>query len=353
MPPVGEEHGGHFHGVPSYAVQLDGRLVQPYATARLRATIFEDFGLIRIEHLTKHYGNRLAVDNLGFSIDKGEIVGFLGPNGAGKTTTMRMITGYLMPTSGEVWIGDHNMATDSLEARRLIGYLPELAPLYTEMSTRAYLEFIGRIRGLERTEARRRTDEVMELCALVEYRDVLLRKLSKGFKQRVGLAQAIIHDPPVLVLDEPTVGIDPIQVAQTRRLIQTLGEQRTILLSTHILPEVSMICERIIIIHGGKMVAEDRIENLSTILKGARRLRLSVRGPSDNVTARLRNLPGVRSVEYVDSYHVVEYGTDQEPHAAITELTNREGWTLLSMESAEMSLEDIFLQLTSNEESRS
>lgn len=306
--------------------------------------------MIRIENLTKYYGSRLAVDDIGFSVEKGEIVGFLGPNGAGKTTTMRMITGYLTPTSGDVWIGDHNMATASLEARRLIGYLPELAPLYTDMTTRSYLEFSARIRGMDRAAARSRVDEVVGLCALEEYVDVLLRKLSKGFKQRVGLAQAIVHDPPVLVLDEPTVGIDPIQVAQTRRLIEELGKDRTILLSTHILPEVSMICERVIIINDGRIVAQDRIENLSGLLKGGKRLRLQMRGPAEEVSEGLRRIEGIRAVEYASPHHIVEYGIDQEPQSAITDLTRLKGWTLLSMESAEMSLEDIFLQLTVQEE---
>jgi len=308
--------------------------------------------VIKIEDLTKYYGKRLAVDNIGFSVEKGEIVGFLGPNGAGKTTTMRIITGYLMPSQGQVWIGDYNMASQSLQGRRMIGYLPELVPLYTDMTTRAYLEFTARLMGLDKEQTRRRLEEVVTQCALEEYVDVLLGKLSKGFRQRVGLAQAIIHDPQVLILDEPTIGIDPIQVAQTRQLIKTLGQDRTILLSTHILPEVSMICERVIIIHEGKIVAQDRIENLSTLLKGGKRLRLKVKGPVEKVADSLGRISAVREVRYEQPNHIVEFASDQEPQAEITQILVNSGWTLLAMESAEMSLEDIFLQLTGEEEAK-
>lgn len=302
--------------------------------------------MIKVQGLTKYYGKRLAVDNIDFGVAKGEIVGFLGPNGAGKTTTMRIITGFLMPTRGDVWIGDYHMARQSLEGRRLIGYLPELTPLYTDMTTRAYLNLAARLRGLDKKTAARRVDEVVEQCALSEYFDVILAKLSKGFKQRVGLAQAIIHDPKVLILDEPTIGIDPIQIAQTRQMIKELGKDRTILLSTHILPEVSMICERVIIIHQGKIVAEDRIENLSQILKGGRRLRLKVQGPADGVSGSLGGIPAIRSVNYQEPHHIVDFATEEVPQAEITALMVQKGWTLLSMESEEMSLEDIFLQLT-------
>ncbi len=306
--------------------------------------------MIRIKDLTKYYGKRLAVDDISFNVEKGEIVGFLGPNAAGKTTTMRMITGYLMPTAGDVWIADYNMATQSLEGRRLIGYMPEVVPLYTDMTTRAYLSYVARLRGLDKKKTLDRIDEVVEVCALEEYIDVILGKLSKGFRQRVGLAQAIIHDPEVLILDEPTIGIDPIQVAQTRHLIEELGRDRTILLSTHILPEVSMICERVIIIHEGRIVAEDRIENLSMILKGGSRIRLKVQGPADEVTRRLERIESLKDVAYKEPFHILEFPADEEPQAEITEAVVQSGWTLLSMESIEMSLEEIFLQLTTEEE---
>ncbi len=254
--------------------------------------------MIRIANLVKNYGKRRAVDDITFTVEKGEIVGFLGPNGAGKTTTMRIVTGYLMPTSGDVRIAEHDMTTRSLEGRRLIGYMPEIVPLYTDMTTRAYLEYVGRLRGLDARKAKARIESVVETCRLEEYIDVILGKLSKGFRQRVGLAQAIIHEPQVLILDEPTVGIDPIQVAQTRDLIRELGKEHTILLSTHILPEVSMICERVIIIHQGRIVAQDRIENLTALLKGGSRIRLRVQGPDEEVTRRLREIDGVQAVRF-------------------------------------------------------
>jgi ABC-2 type transport system ATP-binding protein len=263
---------------------------------------------------------------------------------------MRIITGYLKPTRGDVWVADNNMITDSLDGRRLIGYLPEIVPLYTDMTTRAYLEFVARLRGLDKKRTRIRIDEVVEICHLEDYIDVILGKLSKGFRQRVGLAQAIIHDPEVLILDEPTIGIDPIQVAQTRQLIKELGKEHTILLSTHILPEVSMICERVIIIHEGRIVAQDRIENLSSILKGGNRIRLKVQGPAEKVTDRLRQIGAIQEVTYEEPYHIVEFPSDQEPQARITEAIVQSGWTLLTMESVEMSLEEIFLQLTTEEE---
>jgi ABC-2 type transport system ATP-binding protein len=309
--------------------------------------------MIRIQNVTKYYGDRLAVDDISFNIKKGETVGFLGPNAAGKTTTMRMITGYLMPTRGDVWIADYNMATHSLDGRRLIGYLPEIVPLYTDMTTRAYLEYAARLRGLNKARTRNRLDEVVTQCGLEEYIGVTLGKLSKGFKQRVGLAQAIIHDPEVLILDEPTIGIDPIQVAQTRQLIRQLGKDRTILLSTHILPEVSMICERVIIIHEGKVVARDRIENLSAILRGDNRIQLKVQGHAGKVTERLGQIGSIQSVTYESPFHIVKFAADREPRNEIMEAIVQNDWTLLAMESVEMSLEDIFLQLTTREETDS
>jgi len=309
--------------------------------------------MIRIQNVTKYYGARLAVDDISFNIKKGETVGFLGPNGAGKTTTMRMLTGFLMPTRGDVWIADYNMATQSQDGRRLIGYLPEVAPLYTDMTTRAYLTYAARLKGLNKPRARSRVDEVVEQCGLEKYFSVALGKLSKGFKQRVGLAQAIIHDPQVLILDEPTIGIDPIQVSQTRQLIRRLGRDRTILLSTHILPEVSMICERVIIIDEGKVVARDRIENLSAILRGSSRIHLKIQGPAGKITERLGQIDSIQSVTYNSPFHIVSFAADREPHSDIMKAMVQGGWTLLSMESAEMSLEDIFLRLTTREETAS
>ncbi|MBI4304006.1 MAG: ATP-binding cassette domain-containing protein [Chloroflexi bacterium] len=306
--------------------------------------------MIRVENLTKYYGKRLAVDNISFNIEKGEIVGFLGPNAAGKTTTMRIITGFLGPTQGNVWVAGHNVLSQSQEARRHIGYLPEAVPLYTDMTVRSYLEFLARLRGLNGGRVKTRVDEVVGICHLEEYFDVIIGKLSKGFRQRVGVAQAIIHEPEVLILDEPTIGIDPIQVAMTRQLIKDLGKEHTVLLSTHILPEVSMVCKRVIIIHEGKIVAEDRIENLSAMIGGSRRIRLEVEGPADKVAERLRRVNGVLRVSYESPWHIIECPVDQDIRGRITEAVVQGGWTLLSLQSVDMSLEDIFLKLTTDEE---
>ena len=306
--------------------------------------------MIQVENLTKYYGTRLAVDDISFRVEKGEIIGFLGPNGAGKTTTMRILTGFLAPTRGNASIAGYDVLSNSLEARRCIGYLPEAVPLYTDMTVRSYLDFLARIRGLDTNRIKTRIEEVVDICHLEEYIDVIIGKLSKGFRQRVGVAQAIIHEPEVLILDEPTIGIDPIQVAMTRQLIKELGKERTVLLSTHILPEVSIICERVIIIHEGKIVAEDTIENLSHMIGGARRIRLEVEGPSEKIVERLNQIEGVHQVSREDSHYIVESAAEQDPRGKIMEAIVQDGWTLLSMESVEMSLEDIFLKLTTEED---
>jgi ABC-2 type transport system ATP-binding protein len=306
--------------------------------------------MIRVEKLTKYYTKRLAVDNISFNVEKGEIVGFLGPNGAGKTTTMRILTGFMAPTRGDVWIADYNMQSNSLEARQHIGYLPETVPLYTDMTVRSFLEFMARLRGMDKHRLSSRINEVVDICHLEEYIDVIIGKLSKGFKQRVGIAQAIIHEPDVLILDEPTVGIDPLQVVMTRQLIKELGKEHTILISTHILPEASMVCERVIIMDEGRVVAEDRIENLSAIVSGAKRIQVEVKGPPNEVSARLRRVPNILKVSYQDPYHIIECPLGQDLRGKITEAIVQGNWSLLSLESLEMSLEDIFLKLTTEEE---
>ena len=305
--------------------------------------------MIRVQNLTKYYGERLAVDDISFNVEKGEILGLLGPNGAGKTTAMRIITGFLMPTQGDVWVADCNMADNSLEGRRHIGYLPEAIPLYTDVTVRSYLDFAGRIRGMDSNRVKTRIDDVVELCRLEEYIDVLIGKLSRGFRQRVGVAQAIIHEPEVMILDEPTLGIDPIQVSQTRQLIKDLGQNHTILLSSHILPEVSMTCDRVVIIHEGRIVAEDKIENLSTIIKESRNIRMEIRGPAGEVTTKLSKIEGVRQVRYEEPHHFVDCSPEQDLRPKLMEAIVQGGWVLLGMETVEMSLEDIFLELTTEE----
>ena len=307
--------------------------------------------MIRVKNLTKYYNKRLALDNISFNVEKGEIVGFLGPNAAGKTTTMRILTGFLAPTRGEAWIAGNSVLSNSLEARQHIGYFAESVPLYTDMTVRSYLEFWAKLRGLDKERIKKRVNDVVETCHLEEYRDVYIGKLSKGFRQRVGVGQAIIHEPDVLIMDEPTVGIDPIQVAMTRQLIKELGETSTILLSTHILPEVSMTCDRVIIIHEGKIIAEDKIENLSSMVGTSKRIRLEVQGPADDVTKSLRQIRGISSVKMIDErHHIAEYPANQDLRSKITDAVVKGGWTILSMESLEMSLEDVFLKLTTEED---
>ena len=225
--------------------------------------------MIQATGLTHFYGPQPAIEDVNFGVKRGEILGFLGPNGAGKTTTMRILTGFMPPTRGKVTLDGYDVVEKSLDVRRRVGYLPETVPLYTDMTVTGYLRYMGSLRGMPARNIKRRIDEVIEVCRLEDYRSSLINKLSKGFRQRVGIAQAIIHEPEVLVLDEPTIGIDPIQVVETRSLIKDLGKEQTVVLSSHILPEVSMICERVLIIHEGRIVAEDTPSNLADRLQGA------------------------------------------------------------------------------------
>ncbi len=309
--------------------------------------------MIEVEDLTKFYGEYPAIENVSFTVDRGEILGFLGPNAAGKTTTMRILTGFMPPTSGAARIAGYDVVDQSLEVRRHIGYLPETVPLYTEMSVTDYLDFMGRIRGMDKEWRRRRIAEVIDTCRLGDYRTSLIGKLSKGFRQRVGIAQAILHEPEVLIMDEPTIGIDPIQVVETRNLIKGFGGEHTVILSTHILPEVSMVCQRVIIIHEGQVVAVDRPDNLSERLRGTERLEVDIRGPSAEVMNALRDLPGVLDIVRVDradvgSYNIETTGSD-DLREAISALVLQRGWGLLRLQPIQMSLEEIFLRLTEPE----
>ncbi len=305
--------------------------------------------MIEVKNLTKYYGKRLALDNVSFSIGKGEIVGFLGPNGAGKTTTMRIMTGFLTPTSGDVTLAGFDVLANSLEARRHIGYFPEAAPLYTDMTVHSYLRYRTRLRGMSKERARARIEDVIGLCHLEEYADTIIGKLSKGFRQRVGIAQAIVHEPDVLILDEPTAGIDPIEVNATRQIIRDLGKEHTVLLSTHILPEVSMTCQRAIIIHQGKIQAQGGIDDLSTLAGGSKRVRLEVEGPADKIISRLRDIKGVTRVSQEGPRFVVEYPAKLDLRRMITDAIAKSDFALLSMESTTASLEDVFLKLTKEE----
>ena len=313
--------------------------------------------MIEVEGLTKYFGNFPAITDVTFQVEKGEVLGFLGPNGAGKSTTMKIVTGFMPPTSGTVKVAGHDIISDSLEARRQIGYLPETVPLYTDMSVKDYLAFMGSLRGMSKAYIRRRVDDVIDICRVDDYRNTLIGRLSKGYRQRVGLAQAILHEPNILVLGEPTIGIDPIQVVETRELIKGLGGEHTLILSTHILPEVSMICGRVIIIHEGRIVASDKPENLASALQAGERIEIDVRGPSRSVTQALEAVEGVLSVTRTPvtdgqaySVYTVETQQGAEARAKLAVAVVEGGWNLLRLEAIGMTLEDIFLKLTTSEE---
>ncbi len=312
--------------------------------------------MIEVNGVTKLYGSFPAISNLTFRVEPGEILGFLGPNGAGKSTMMKIITGFMPPTSGDVSVAGYDIVSESLQARRHIGYLPETVPLYEDMDVREYLRYMGRLRGMPKARIEQRIDDVFGICHLEQYTDTIIGRLSKGFRQRVGIAQAILHEPDVLVLDEPTIGIDPIQVVETRQLIRSLGGEQTVIVSTHILPEVSMICERVIIIHEGEIVAVDLPENLGKRLVGTERVDLDVKGPQQEVLAVLSEVEGVEEVERVSTERgtVPRYRAQSElgveVRARLASTVVASGWELLRLEGVNMSLEEIFLRLTTEED---
>jgi ABC-2 type transport system ATP-binding protein len=311
--------------------------------------------VIKVENLTKYYGPHAAIQDLSFEVAKGEILGFLGPNGAGKTTTMRILTGYLPPSSGTAFVAGCDVFRQSLEARRHVGYLPESVPLYTEMEVASYLGFMAQIRGVPRSSLRDRVDYVIEATNLGDVRHRLIGKLSKGFRQRVGLAQALVGDPDVLILDEPTIGLDPKQIIEVRNLIRALAGNHTVILSTHILPEVSATCQRVIIINHGVIAAVDTPDNLTRRLRGAESLLIEVRGPRDEVIDQLRGLPRVLDVSVTgedDGRHAFtvacELGADLRERVAATVVQH--GWGLLELRPVALTLEDIFLQIVTEEQ---
>jgi len=304
--------------------------------------------MIRVSGLTKDYGARRAIDNLTFDAQRGEILGFLGPNGAGKTTTMRILTGYMPPTSGKAEVGGFDVVEQSLDVRKLVGYLPETVPLYPEMTVYDYLKFMADLRKLSNAEER--IDEVIETVHMEERADGYIEKLSKGMRQRVGLAQALLHKPEVLILDEPTIGLDPAQIIEVRNLIREIGKERTVLLSTHILSEAQQVCNRVLIINKGKIVTEDTPEHLQTRLSGATRVIIRIRGDATDVHPIVEKIPGVLNVSKI-SADSLEFetapGMDARPDVARALI--RDGYDLLELHAANISLEDIFLQLTREE----
>jgi ABC-2 type transport system ATP-binding protein len=312
--------------------------------------------MINVKELTKRYARTTAVDHISFEVAKGQIVGFLGPNGAGKTTTMRILTCFMPPSSGTATVAGFDVLEQPMEVKKRIGYLPETPPLYPEMETAEYLKFVGQLKGLSGTELQKRIDYVCERCAIADVRNKLLGKLSKGYRQRVGLAQAIIHNPDVLILDEPTAGLDPKQINETRDLIRSLAGSHTIILSTHILPEVEQTCEQVVIINKGKLVATDSVRNLQARARGAESILLEVAGRNGNletstVQQKLERVSGVTRVlckHQVDSraFFEVESQKGRLVRGDLARAVVESGWDLNELRPAAMSLEEVFLQLT-------
>jgi gliding motility-associated transport system ATP-binding protein len=316
--------------------------------------------MIKVEGLTKRYARNVAVDNISFQVEKGEIVGFLGPNGAGKTTTMRVLTCFLPPTSGSAWVAGFDVQQQPMEVKKRIGYLPETPPLYPEMEVIEYLQFVGRLKGLSKAELPGRVEEVTKICAIDDVKYKLISKLSKGYRQRVGLAQAIIHNPDVLILDEPTAGLDPHQIIETRDLIKDLARNgnHTIILSTHILPEVEATCQKVIIIAKGKLVATDTVDNLTSRLRGSETVAVEVMardGSADPqpVQQRLEKVSGVSRVlqkETTDGRlrFIVESLQGRHIRPDLAKAVVEAGWSLNELHAVGLSLEEIFLQLTTS-----
>ena len=312
--------------------------------------------MITVSDLTKRYARQTAVDHISFEVHKGQIVGFLGPNGAGKTTTMRMLTCFLPPTSGTATVAGFDVVEQSMEVKKRIGYLPEMPPLYPEMRTGEYLNFVGKLKGLSGGELRRRVEYVLERCAIGDVKDKLLGKLSKGYRQRVGLAQAIVHNPDVLILDEPTSGLDPKQINETRELIRTLAGDHTIILSTHILPEVEQTCEQVIIINKGRLAATDSVNNLQKRARGTESLMVEVASRNKELDAaivreRLERVSGVSRVTFKNkrenrSIFEVETRRGTTIRGDVARAVVEAGWDLNELRPTAVSLEEIFLQLT-------
>jgi ABC-2 type transport system ATP-binding protein len=315
--------------------------------------------MIKVEGLSKRYARNIAVDDVSFEVQKGQIVGFLGPNGAGKTTTMRILTCFLPPTAGSANVAGFDVVQQAMEVKRRIGYLPETPPLYPEMEVGEYLAFVGRLKGIARSDLSKRVDEVSERCAVADVRNKLIHKLSKGYRQRVGLAQAIIHNPDVLILDEPTSGLDPKQITETRSLIKSLSGDHTIILSTHILPEVEQICEQVIIISKGKVVAKDSVDNLTNRLRGSESIAVGVEsrnGAIDPllVQQRLEQVAGVSRVLPRESREKrmlfeIESLQGRSIRGDVARAVVDSGWDLIELRPFALSLEEVFLQLTGTE----
>ena len=310
--------------------------------------------MIEVENLSKRYGPTLAVSDVSFNVQKGEVLGFLGPNGAGKTTTMRVITGFFPPTSGNVRVAGYDVVDEPMEAKRRTGYLPETPPIYPDMTVVEYLAFVARIKGVSRRELKSRLDDIVEKCAVGDVRNRQIGKLSKGYRQRVGLAQALIHNPDVLVLDEPTAGLDPKQIIETRELITGLAGQHTVILSTHILPEVSKTCQRVVVINAGQIVAVGTPNELMRRLQGFETVLVTVEGPAAAIIEKFQRVGGVNWVEpreSVDGRVTLEVHSEKEKdvRAELARATVESGWKLYELKTSGLSLEEIFLKLTTKD----
>ncbi|MDX1524331.1 MAG: ATP-binding cassette domain-containing protein [Anaerolineae bacterium] len=304
--------------------------------------------MIQADNLTKYYGSRAAIKNVSFKVHNGEILGFLGPNGAGKTTTMRVLTAYIPPSDGTVTVGGFDVFTDSLEVRRRIGYLPESVPLYNDMTVRDYLDYVAALRRID--QRAKRIIDAVEKVNLGDELDTLIGKLSKGMRQRVGIAQAVIHDPEVLILDEPTIGLDPKQIIEVRELIRALGGDHTIILSTHILSEVEHICNRVLIMNQGQIVAEDSPAGLAARLEGGERIILRTLQATPEAGDQLQSLPFVKKVVTIDlNTFEIECVSGSDCRAEVAQMAVEQGWGILELNSASVSLEDIFLELTAEQ----
>ncbi|OGP50281.1 MAG: MFS transporter [Deltaproteobacteria bacterium RBG_13_43_22] len=309
--------------------------------------------MIEVEQLTKYYGFLPAISDLSFSIGQGEVVGFLGPNGAGKTTTLKILTCFLPLTSGKARVNGWDVSRNSLKVREQLGYLPESVPLYTEMTVERFLSFAAQAKGMGTREIKPSIEKAIDDCGLQKVRGRIIGHLSKGFKQRLGLAQALLNNPPVLILDEPTIGLDPAQVVEIRALIRSLGQERTIILSSHILPEVSQTCQRVIIINRGRIVAIDTVSNLTAQIQTSRKVHLTIQGPGEEVLKALKLHPGVLKTEEKTGdgpgKYLVEMDKDQDIRADLARSIIGQGWGLLEMGSQELSLEEVFVQLVTEE----
>lgn len=312
--------------------------------------------MIEVENLTRFFGSITAIEEVTFKVEKGEVLGFLGPNAAGKTTTMRIITGFLPASKGTARVANFDVFQSPLEVKKRIGYLPENPPLYAEMTVSSFLDFIAKIKGIDPRDRKQKIVTAIEKAGLEEQIDTIIKHLSKGYKQRLGIAQAIINEPEVLILDEPTIGLDPKQIIEVRELIKNLAGKHTVILSTHILPEVSMTCQRVVIIDRGRVVAQDKPQNLIARLKGSDQITVVVGGPQDQVLPILSQIKGVNQVMVTEkgTDDKISYSIETILHADVTKELAKvivtSGWDLYELKKAEMSLEEIFLRLTTHEE---